>query len=101
MHVYISMERKICRVHGGIKTAKLHNLINHNTNLCDPWLRTLRHNSFNFRHVGGSQNVKRLTTIYVIYQIISENNYKYIFVKIKRGRMSEFSNFHKRNFYFF
>ena len=25
---------------------KLHNLINHNTNLNDPWLRTLDHNSF-------------------------------------------------------
>ena len=36
----------LCRLHGGIKTAKLHNLINHNTNLNDLWLRTLEHNSF-------------------------------------------------------
>ena len=42
----ISIERTICRLHGCIKTTKLHNLINHNTNLNDPWLRTLDHNSF-------------------------------------------------------
>ena len=29
----ISMEQKICRLHGGIKTTILHNLINHNINL--------------------------------------------------------------------
>ena len=29
----ISMEQKICRLHCGIKTTILHNLINHNINL--------------------------------------------------------------------
>ena len=33
----ISIERKICRLHGGIKTTRMRNLINHNTNLNDPW----------------------------------------------------------------
>ena len=28
------------------KTIRLHNLTNHNTNLNDPWLRTMEHNSF-------------------------------------------------------
>ena len=56
MHVCnISMEQKICRLHGGIKTIRLHNLINHNTNLSDPWLRKLEHTIF--RHVGSSQRV--------------------------------------------
>ena len=41
---YISMERKICRLHCGKKGIRLYNLINHNINLGDPWLRT--HNSF-------------------------------------------------------
>ena len=40
------MERKICRLHGGIKTKILHYLMTHNINLNDPWLRTLDHNSF-------------------------------------------------------
>ena len=69
----ISMERKICRLHGGMKTTILHNLINHNTNLNDPWLRSLDHNSF--QTCWNSQKVKLLTTIYVIYQLISEYNY--------------------------
>ena len=38
----IAMEQKIV----GIKITRLHNLINHNTNLSDPWLRTLEHKSF-------------------------------------------------------
>ena len=42
----ISIEWKIGRLHGCIKTTILHNLINHNTNLNDHWLRTLDHNSF-------------------------------------------------------
>ena len=42
----ISMERKTWHLHGGIKTTILHNLINHNANLSDPWLRTMEHNSF-------------------------------------------------------
>ena len=41
-------------------------------------------------------NVKRLTTIYAPFQLISEYNYIYIFVKIERSKISEFSNFHKR-----
>ena len=69
----ISMERKICSLHGGMKTTILHNLINHNTNLNDPWLRSLDHNSF--QTCWNSQKVKLLTTIYVIYQLISEYNY--------------------------
>ena len=44
-----------------------------------------------FRHVGSSQKVKLLTTSYVIYQLISQYNYKYIFVKIERSKMSELS----------
>ena len=67
------MERKICCLHGGMKTTILHNLINHNTNLNDPWLRSLDHNSF--QTCWNSQKVKLLTTIYVIYQLISEYNY--------------------------
>ena len=42
----ISMERKICRLHGGIKTTRLHNLINQNTILSYPRLKTLEANSF-------------------------------------------------------
>ena len=95
----ISMEWKICRLHGGMKTTILHILINHNTNLNDPWLRSLDH--YSFQTCWNSQKVKLLTTIYVIYQLISEFNYKYILVKIERGKMFEFSNFHKRNFHFF
>ena len=44
----ISMERQICRPHDGIKTIRLH-LINHNTFLSDPWLRTLEQKSFQAR----------------------------------------------------
>ena len=93
----ITMERKMCRLHGGIRTTRLHHLINHNINLNDPWLRTLDHNSS--CHVWNSQKVKLLTTIYVIYQLISKYNYKYILVNIERGKMFEFSNFHKWNFH--
>ena len=42
----ISMQWKICCLHDGIKTVRLHHLINHNINLNDPWLRTVEHNSF-------------------------------------------------------
>ena len=84
----------MCRLHSGIKTTISHNLINHNTNLCDPWLRTLEHNSFQTCWKL-SKSKKLLTTIYVIYLLISEYNYKYIFVKIERSKMSKFSNFHK------
>ena len=42
----ISMEWKICHIHDGKKTIRLHNLINHNTNLSDPWLISLEHISF-------------------------------------------------------
>ena len=42
----ILMKRKICRLHGGITTTKLLNLINHNANLNDPSVMTLDHNSF-------------------------------------------------------
>ena len=87
------MEQKIGRLRNGIKTTRLHNLINHNTYLCDPWLRTLEHNSF--QTCWKLSKVELLTTIYVIYQLISEYNYKYIFVKIEWSKMSEFSNFHK------
>ena len=48
-----------------------------------------------FKHVGNSQKVKLLPTIYVIYQLISKYNYIYILVKIERGKMFELSNFHK------
>ena len=41
-----SMERKLGHQHGGINAIRLHNLINRNTNLCDPWSRTLEHNPF-------------------------------------------------------
>ena len=75
---------------------RLRNLINHNTNLSDPWLRTVEHV---FRHVGSSQKVKLLTNVYLIYQLISEYNYKYIFVKIERSKLSELSNFPKFTFY--
>ena len=42
----ISIEQKIRHLQGGIKTIRLHNFINHDTNLSDPWLRTVEHNSF-------------------------------------------------------
>ena len=84
------------RLHGGINTLRLHNLIKHNYYLMDPWLRRL----VLFRHVGSSQKVKLLTTIYAIYQFISEYSYKYIFVKIERSKLSEFSNFQRCNFFF-
>ena len=53
-----------------------------------------------FRYVGSSQRVTLLTTIYVIYHLVSEYNFKYIFVKIERSKMLEFSNFQKRYFFF-
>ena len=37
-----------------------------------------------FRHVGSSHKVKLITTIYVICQLISKYNYKYILVTKKR-----------------
>ena len=80
------------------KTKILHYLMTRNTNLNDPWLRTLDHNFF--RHIGNSQKVKLLTTVYVISQLISKYNYKYILVKMERGKTFEFSNFHKLNFQF-
>ena len=39
----ISMERKICRLHDGIKAVRLHSSINHNAYLNDQWLRILEH----------------------------------------------------------
>ena len=87
------MEWKICRLHGGIKSIRLHNLQIHNTILSDPWLRTLEHNSF--------QTCKKLfesktfSNCYVMYQVISEYNYKYYVVKIERSKLLEFSNFQK------
>ena len=68
---------------------RLHNLIYHNTNLSDPWLRTVEHNS----EAPRKESLK--TIIYVIYQLISVNNYMYIFVKLERSKMSVFSNFQK------
>ena len=41
----ISMELKMCRLHGGIEIDKII-FINHNTNLNDPWLMTLENNYF-------------------------------------------------------
>ena len=89
----ISMEWKICRLHGGIKSIRLHNLQIHNTILSDPWLRTLEHNFF--------QTCKKLfesktfSNCYVMYQVILEYNYKYNVVKIERSKLLEFSNFQK------
>ena len=40
------MKHKICRQHGGIRNTKLLNSTSANTNLNDPWLRKLDHNSF-------------------------------------------------------
>ena len=80
------------------ETTKLHNVLNYNTKLNDPRLRTLDQTFY--RHVGNSQKVKLLTTIYVKYQFISKYNYKYIFVKIENGKMFEFSNFNYWNFHF-
>ena len=54
-----------------------------------------------FRHVGSSQIVKLLTNVYLIYQLIWEYTYKYIFVKIARSKLSELSNFLKFKFYFY
>ena len=90
----ISMEQNICRLQGDIKMTRLQYLINHITNLCDPWLWTLEHNSF--QTCFKLSKVKRLTTIYAPFQLISEYNYIYIFVKIERSKISEFSNFHER-----
>ena len=42
----IKMEWKLCRKHDGITTIRLHDLMNHNTNLSFPWLSTVEHNSF-------------------------------------------------------
>ena len=42
----ISMEWKLCRLHGGIKKIRLHNLIDRITKLSDPWLNILEHNNF-------------------------------------------------------
>ena len=52
-----------------------------------------------FRYVGTSQKVKLLTKIYVKYQLLSEYNCKYVFVKIERNKMSKFSKFKKRVFF--
>ena len=42
-----------------------------------------------------------LTNVYLIYQLICEYNYKYIFVKIARKKLSELSNFPKFKFIFY
>ena len=43
----------------------------------------------NFRHVESSLKVKLLTTIYLIYQLICEYNFKNIFVKMEKNKMYE------------
>ena len=84
----ISMGGKICRLHDGIKTTRLHDLINHNTDLSNPCLQRLIHYSFQTcRKLSESQ---LLTTIYVKYQLISKRNYKYILSKKVKSKMSEF-----------
>ena len=54
-----------------------------------------------FRYVGSSQIVKLLTNVYLIYQLIWVYNYKYIFVKIARSKLSELSNRPNFKFYFY
>ena len=44
---------------------------------------------------------KTFNKCYLIYQLIWEYNYKYIFVKIARSKLSELSNFPKFKFYFY
>ena len=66
----ISMEWKMCRIHGGIKTTILHNLINHNTTLSDPWLKALEQTYF--QTCWKLSESKTLKTIYVKYQLRSE-----------------------------
>ena len=69
----ISMERKFCHPHGGITTIRLHNFINHNTNLSDPWLRTVEHNSvqplWKLSESKIFNNYLCNISIYVIYQL--------------------------------
>ena len=55
------------------KPTKLHNLINHNTNLNDPWLRTLDHNSF---QKCWKLSKSKSFNNYLIYQLISKYNFK-------------------------
>ena len=43
------------------------------------------------RQTGSSQKVKLLTTIYVIYKLISQYNFKYIFVKVEMNKLHELS----------
>ena len=54
------------------KTIRLRNLINNNTILSDPWLRTMEYNSF--QTCWKLSESKTLTTIYAIYHLISEYN---------------------------
>ena len=49
----ISMERKFCRLHDGIKWIRLHNLMNHNSTVLNITL---------LGHIGRYQKVKLLTT---------------------------------------
>ena len=89
----ISMELKICHLHDDIKTPILHNLINHNTNINDPWLSTLDQNSF---QTSCKLSEGKTCNNYLYQIIIFKYNYtcKYISVKFL-GTMFEFSNFHK------
>ena len=83
----------MCRLYGGIRTTILHNLINHNTTLSDPWLKTLEHNYFQTcRKLSESKTLNNyLCKISINIRI----NYKYMFVRIERSKMSKFENFHK------
>ena len=72
-------------MYGDIKTIRVHNYINHNTTLNDLWFRTLEHNSF--QTYWKLLESKTFNNHYVIYQLISEYNSKYIFVKMKRSTL--------------
>ena len=78
----ISMGRKMCRLLDGIENDKLHNLINHNTNISDPWSRTLEHNYFQTCWKLSESNT---FNNYLCNISISQYNYKYVFVKIEKG----------------
>ena len=84
----ISMERKICMLHGGIKTAKLHNLINQNTNLNSTKLRTL--DLISFQTCWKFSESKTVNNFLCNISINIQYNYKYILVKIEGGNMFEF-----------
>ena len=83
----VSIKRNICVLHCSIKTTRLNNLIHYNTNLCDQLLRALEHNSF---QICLKLSKSKTFNKYVIYHLISEYNYKNIFVKIESSKVSEF-----------